>query len=166
MVVLFARRSDPFHKRLCGCVGQGASHWWHSPRARNLNNGTDRTIATLNIPNNEAEQVLSVQHGINCRREESQISEPGHATIREKVPNPFHLSRRKAVPFANRKTLVPGLPFACSLFGHGAFHSDRLVSAHSPRHRGSLMSRFTIARIVWQGWQYHEAAPLSYRRAR
>ena len=80
-----------------------------------------------------------MQHGINCRREESQISEPGDATIREKAPNPFHLSRREAVPFANLKTFVPGLPFACSLFGHGAFHSDRLVSAHSPRHRGSLM---------------------------
>jgi hypothetical protein len=65
-----------------------------------------------------------VQHGINCRREESQISEPGDATIREKVPNPFHLSRREAVPFANPKTFAPGLPFARSLFGHGAFHSD------------------------------------------
>jgi hypothetical protein len=53
------------------------------------------------------EQVLSVQHGINCRREESQISEPGDATIREKAPNPFHLSRREAVPFANLKTFVP-----------------------------------------------------------
>ena len=30
-----------------------------------------------------------MQHGINCRREESQISEPGDATICEKVPNPF-----------------------------------------------------------------------------
>ena len=49
---------------------------------------------------------------------------PGDATIREKVPNPFHLTRREAVPFANLKTFVPGLPFARSLFGHGAFHSD------------------------------------------
>ena len=40
-----------------------------------------------------------MQHGINCRREESQISEPGDATIREKAPNPFHLIRREAVSF-------------------------------------------------------------------
>src|ERR1700730_15237584 len=99
----------------------------------------------MHIPNNESEQVLSVQHGINCRRKESQISEPGDATMREKAPNPFHLSRRKAVSFANLKTFVPGSPFARSLFGHGAFHSDRLVSAHSPRHRGSLMWRFARA---------------------
>src|ERR1700738_2927435 len=25
---------------------------------------------------------------------------------------------------SNLKTFVPGLPFACALFGHGAFHSD------------------------------------------
>src|SRR5260370_29057041 len=50
-------------------------------------------------PDNESEQVLSVQHGINCHREESQISEPGDATIREKAPNPFHLIRREAVSF-------------------------------------------------------------------
>ena len=60
-----------------------------------------------------------MQHGINCRREESQISESGDATIREKAPNPFHLIRREAVSFANLKTFVPGLPFACALFGHG-----------------------------------------------
>jgi hypothetical protein len=47
-----------------------------------------------------------VQHSINCRREESQISEPGGATIREKAPNPFHLIRREAVSFAN---LIPFL---------------------------------------------------------
>jgi hypothetical protein len=66
-----------------------------------------------------------VQHGVNCRREERQISEPGDATICETAPNPFHLIRREAVSFANLKTFVPDLPFACSLFGHGAFHSDR-----------------------------------------
>ena len=49
---------------------------------------------------------MSVQHGVNCRREESQISEPGDATIREKAPNPFHLIRREAVSFANLKTFV------------------------------------------------------------
>jgi hypothetical protein len=64
---------------------------------------------------------LSVQHGINCRREESQISEPGDATIREKAPNPFHLIRREAISFANLKTFVPGPPFGRSLFGHGFF---------------------------------------------
>ena len=65
-----------------------------------------------------------MQHGIDCRREESQISEPGDTTIREKAPNPFHLIRREAVPFANLKTFVPCSPFGRSLFGHGAFHSD------------------------------------------
>jgi hypothetical protein len=84
-----------------------------------------RKIA-LHIPNNESEQVLSVQHGINCRREERQISEPGDATIREKAPNPFHLIRREAVPFANLKTFVPCSPFGRSLFGHG-FSFRRLV---------------------------------------
>src|SRR5580704_6434639 len=83
-------------------------------------------------------QVLSVQHSINCRREESQISELRDAMIREKAPNTFHLSRREAVSFANLKTFVPDLPFARSLFGHG-FSLRRLVSAHSPRHRGSLI---------------------------
>jgi hypothetical protein len=62
---------------------------------------------------------LSMQHGINCGREESQISEPGDAMIPEKASNPFHLIRREAVSFANLKTLVPGLPFACPLFCHG-----------------------------------------------
>ena len=42
-----------------------------------------------------------MQHGINCRREESQISERGDATIRKKAPNPFHLIRREAVSFAS-----------------------------------------------------------------
>ena len=94
--------------------------------------------------NNEREQVLSVQHGINCRREESQISEPGD---REKTPNPFHLIRREAVSFANFKTFVPGSPFGRSLFGHG-FSLPRLVSANSPRQRGSLMWGFTMASII------------------
>jgi hypothetical protein len=62
---------------------------------------------------------LSVQHGINCRREESQISEPTDATIRDKAPNPFNLIRREAVSFANLKTLVPYSPFGRSLFDHG-----------------------------------------------
>jgi hypothetical protein len=115
------------------------------------------------MPNNKREQVLSVQHGINCCRKESQISEPADATIRKKPADPFHLIRREAVSFANLKTFVPCSPFGRPLFGH-AFSLRRLVSAHSPRHRGSLMSRFTIARIVWQGWQHHEAAPLPYRR--
>src|ERR1700732_1977366 len=92
----------------------------------------------MHIPNNESEQVLSVQHGINCRREESQISEPGDATIRDKAPNPFHLIRRETVSFANLKTFVPCSPFGRSLFGHG-FSLRRLVSAHSPRHQGSPM---------------------------
>src|SRR5882757_9375771 len=105
----------------------------------------------LHISYNEREQILSVQHGINCRREESQISEPGNATIREKAPNPFHLIRREAVSFANLKTFVPDLSFACTLFGHG-FSLRRLVSAHSPRHRGRPTVGFTIARIIWQGW--------------
>jgi hypothetical protein len=53
----------------------------------------------LHFPNNKGEQVPSVQHRINCRREESQISEPEDTTIREKAANPFHLSRRKAISF-------------------------------------------------------------------
>ena len=59
-----------------------------------------------------------MQHGINGRREESQISEPGDATIREKAPNPFYLIRREAVSFANLKTFVPDSPFGRSLFRH------------------------------------------------
>ena len=51
-----------------------------------------------------------MQHGINCRREQSQISEPGDTAIREKASNPLHLSRRKAVSFVNLKAFVPGLP--------------------------------------------------------
>ena len=65
-----------------------------------------------------------MQHGIIGCRKESQISEPGDATIREKAPNPFHLFRREAVSFANLKTFVPGLSFADSLLDQGAFHSD------------------------------------------
>src|SRR6202030_654792 len=91
--------------------------------------------APLHTRNNESEQASSVQPGLNCRREESQISEPGDATIREKAPNPFHLIRRETVSFANLKTFVPYSPFGRSLFGHG-FSLRRLVSARSPRHRG------------------------------
>src|SRR3974377_2067954 len=60
-----------------------------------------------------------MQHGINCRREEGQISEPGDATVRKKAANPFHLIRGKAISFADLKTFVPGLPFTHLLFGHG-----------------------------------------------
>jgi hypothetical protein len=88
-----------------------------------------------------------VQHGINCRREESQISEPWDATIREKAPNPFHLIQREAVSFANLRTFVPYSPFGRSLFDHG-FSLRRLVSARSPRHRGRPTVGFTIARIM------------------
>jgi hypothetical protein len=70
----------------------------------------------LHFPNNKREQVLSVQHGINCRREESQISEPEDTTIREKAANPFHLSRRKAISFPNLKTFVPDLRFGRDFF--------------------------------------------------
>jgi hypothetical protein len=107
-----------------------------------------------------------VQHGINCRREESQISEPGDATIREKVPNPFHLIRREAVSFANLKTFVPGLPFGVpglpfgrSLFGHG-LSLRRLDYAHSPRHRGSLMWDSPLRASFGKFWQHHETPPL------
>jgi hypothetical protein len=67
----------------------------------------------LHVPNNESQQILSVQHSINCHREQSQISEPGDTTIREKPANPLHLSRRKGVSFANLKTFVPDLPLGC-----------------------------------------------------
>jgi hypothetical protein len=46
----------------------------------------------LHIPNNQREQVLSVQHGINGCRKESQISEPADATIRKKPADLLHLS--------------------------------------------------------------------------
>ena len=105
-----------------------------------------------------------MQHGINCRREESQISEPGDATIRETAPNPFHLIRREAVSFANLETFVPYSPFGRSLFGHG-FSFRRLVSARSPRNRGRPDMGYTIARIIWQGWKHHEAPPRSDRPA-
>jgi hypothetical protein len=75
----------------------------------------------LHIPNNKREQVLSVQHGINGCRKESQISEPADATIRKKPADLLHLIRREAVSFANLKTFVPGLSFADSLLGHGFF---------------------------------------------
>jgi hypothetical protein len=39
-----------------------------------------------------------------------------------------------------------------------AFSLRGSVSAHSPRHRGSLTWGFTIARIIWQGWQHHRHA--------
>src|SRR5260370_449340 len=70
----------------------------------------------LHFPNNKREQVLSVQHGINCRREESQISEPGDTTIREKAANPLHLSRRKAISLPNRKTFVPDMRLGRDFF--------------------------------------------------
>ena len=57
-----------------------------------------------------------MQHGINGRREESQIPEPGDTTISEKASNPFHFSRREGVSLANRKTLVPDLPFGRDFF--------------------------------------------------
>jgi hypothetical protein len=79
-----------------------------------------------------------VQHGINRCREESQISEPTDATIREKTPNPFNLIGREAVSFANAKTFVPGSPFKRSLIGHG-FSLRRLVSAHSRGIEGGPM---------------------------
>jgi len=101
-----------------------------------------------------------MQHSINRCRKESQISEPADATIRKKPANPFHLIRREAVSFANLKTFVPGSPFGRSLFGHG-FSLRRLISAHSPMHRGSPMWGFTIGRIIWQGWQHHEVPPRS-----
>src|SRR5260370_18506264 len=70
----------------------------------------------LHSTNNKSEQVLSVQHRINCRREESQISEPEDTTIREKAANPLHLSRRKAVSFPNLKTFVPDLRLGRDFF--------------------------------------------------
>jgi hypothetical protein len=91
-----------------------------------------------------------VQHGINCRREESQISEPGDATICETTPNPFHLIRREAVSFANLKTFVPCSPFGRSLFGHG-FSFRRLVLPIARDIEADLNVGFTIARIIWQG---------------
>jgi hypothetical protein len=60
-----------------------------------------------------------VQHGINGRREQRQISEPRDATIRENASNPLHLIRRKTVSFADRKTFVPGLPFGQDSFLRG-----------------------------------------------
>jgi hypothetical protein len=35
------------------------------------------------------------------------------------------------------------------------FSLPRLVSAHSPRHRGQPNVGITIAQLVWQGWQHH-----------
>ena len=63
----------------------------------------------LHFPNNKGEQVPSVQHRINCRREESQISKPEDTTIREKAANPFHLSRRKAISFPQPQDLCSRL---------------------------------------------------------
>jgi hypothetical protein len=57
-----------------------------------------------------------VQHGVNRRREESQISDPGDTTIPENASNLFHLSRREAVSFANLQALVPDLPLDRDLF--------------------------------------------------
>ena len=87
-----------------------------------------------------------MQHGINCRREESQISEPGDATIREKAPNPFHLIRREAVPFANLKTFVSGLPFGCSLLRHN-FLLGGLDYAGGTRHQDSLMRGTSFSKL-------------------
>jgi hypothetical protein len=64
-----------------------------------------------------------VQHGINRRREQGEISEPGDAPSRKKAANPFHLIRRKAVSFANLKTFVPRPPFGRALFRHAFISS-------------------------------------------
>jgi hypothetical protein len=128
---------------------QSVGNLW-APAASDIESPTDLDWVSLCFETEISQQVLSVQHGVNCRREESQISEPGDATIREKAPNPFHLIRREAVSFANLKTFVPYSPFGRSLFGHG-FSLRRLVSAHSPRHRGRPNVGFTIVRIIWQG---------------
>ena len=104
-----------------------------------------------------------MQHGVNCRREESQISEPRDATIREKAPNPFHLMRREAVSFANLKTFVPYSSFdsalASSLFylSFVTLTSNRLrdiVPVH-PWREVSAMSKASlvnsIRRRFWPG---------------
>ena len=93
---------------------------------------------------------MSVQHGINCRREKSQISEPGDAKIREKAPNPFHLIRREAVSFANLKTFVPDSPFGRPLFCHIAFFAPTINRCWSREASRRSDVSFTIARIIWQ----------------
>jgi len=99
IAALLAGRSYPFFKRLCSDLGQGASHWARSPCPRDLNEGADGTITTLYIPYNQFEQVLSVQHCIDGRREQCQIPQPWDTTIRKKTSNPLHLIRCEAISF-------------------------------------------------------------------
>jgi hypothetical protein len=55
-----------------------------------------------------------VQHGIDGRREQSQVPEPSSAAIVKETANPLHLSRRETISFAYHKALIPSLPFIVS----------------------------------------------------
>ena len=101
-----------------------------------------------------------MQHGINCRREESQISEPGDATIGEKAPNPFHLIRREAVPFANLRPLFHARRLGARFLAM-AFRSDVWFLPVARDIEADPNVGFTIACIIWQGWQHNEALPRS-----
>jgi hypothetical protein len=113
IAALFAGRSYPFFKRLCSDLGQGASHWARSPCPFDLNEGADGTITSLHVPYNQFEQVLSVQHRINGRREQCQIPQPSDTTIGKKTSNPLHLIRCEAISFASLKTFVPDSVLGC-----------------------------------------------------
>jgi hypothetical protein len=60
----------------------------------------------------DLEQVLSVQHGIDGRREQSQVPEPGSAAIVKETAYPLQLSRREPISFARPDAdLARRLPF-------------------------------------------------------
>jgi hypothetical protein len=60
--------------------------------------------------------LVTEPSGIDRRREESKVSESGNTTIPEDAANPFYLSGRKAVSFANLQAFVPDLPFRRDFF--------------------------------------------------
>jgi hypothetical protein len=56
-----------------------------------------------------------VQHGIDGRREQSQVPEPGSAAVVKETAYPLHLSWREPISFAYHKALIPGLVLRCDL---------------------------------------------------
>ena len=60
----------------------------HRSRSVDLNDRADGAIAALHVLDSDFEQVLSVQHGIDGRREQSQVPEPGSAAMVKKTAYP------------------------------------------------------------------------------
>ena len=63
------------------------------------------------MPDGHSEQVLSVQHGIDGRREQSQVTKPCGATIIQEPSNPLDLTWGEPISLPGNEALIPGLPF-------------------------------------------------------